>query len=79
MQVFNTQVLHTMILQHGLTKAELARRMGVSRACVSRILSGQRQPNAVFIANLKRVFPDCSLDAFFALDGNNEALSVQHP
>lgn len=53
--------------QAGLTQAETARRMGVSRASLSRILRGLRSPNSNFIAALKSVFPDKPMEHFFDL------------
>lgn len=39
------------------TDAELARRMGVDPATVSRVLAGHNGPSARFIGGLRRAFP----------------------
>lgn len=51
----------------GLTQAQLARLMGVSKASLSRILRGLRSPNSNFVAALKAVFPDEPMEGFFDL------------
>jgi len=65
MQAFNNEFLRKVVEEENLSQAELARRMGVSRACVTRILQGKRQPSVVFLAGLRRIFPQHSLDYFF--------------
>ena len=45
--------------------SELARRMGVSRSEVTRLLSGKRQGGTKIITGLKRAFPDVPLESLF--------------
>lgn len=60
--------------EEGLTQADLARAMGVSRASVSRVLGGLRSPSSRFVALLKIAFPKRALDTFFEFSdaGNKE-------
>ena len=45
--------------------SELARRMGVSRSEVTRLLSGKRQGGTKIVAGLKQAFPDEPLESLF--------------
>ena len=65
MSLFNTRFLLHMMEEMHVSKAELARHIGVSRACVTRILNGKRQPSAASLAGLRRAFPQYSLDKYF--------------
>jgi len=72
MNPFNTDVLIALLRKENISEAELARRIGVSRACVNRIVKGTRQPSSKFLAGLRRAFPDYSLDYFFTESDANE-------
>jgi transcriptional regulator with XRE-family HTH domain len=52
----------------GMTQAELADKMRISRASLSRVLRGLRSPGSKFIAALKAAFPDKPMEAFFELE-----------
>ncbi|HHY75838.1 MAG TPA: helix-turn-helix transcriptional regulator [Firmicutes bacterium] len=73
MNRFSPARLRTALAKSGMKQAELARRMGVSRAALSRILRGLRSPNSRFIAALKLGFPDLPLEYFFELDREEDA------
>lgn len=54
-----------------VTQAQLARKMGISKASISRILRGLRSPGSRFIAALKAVFPDKPMESFFDLNSGH--------
>ncbi|MGI6631695.1 MAG: helix-turn-helix domain-containing protein [Bacillota bacterium] len=72
MNVFSPSRLRTALRASGMTQAELARKMGVSKASLSRIIRGLRSPNSRFIAALKLGFPELPMEYFF------EAEDVKH-
>ena len=47
---------------HVANDAELARRMGVNKSTVSRVLSGKGNPGAKFREGLKDAFPGLDID-----------------
>lgn len=54
----NTEKLTAYREAEGITSdAELARRMGVDPATVSRVLAGRNGPSTRFVAGLQRAFP----------------------
>lgn len=54
----NTHQLNACRKAEGITSnAELARRMGVDPATVSRVLAGRNGPSTRFMAGLQRAFP----------------------
>lgn len=65
MNRFSPSRLRAALLRSGMNQAELARKMGVSRGALSRILRGLRSPNSRFIAALKQGFPNLPLNYFF--------------
>lgn len=56
----------------GWTQAELARQMGLSRAYVSRLFSGDRIGGKELLGDLMIAFPDCDLKEFLVEDGENK-------
>lgn len=62
---FNVLALRQAMLEYNLTEAALARTIGVSRACINRIIKNERQPSTKVISGLKIAFPEKSLDYFF--------------
>lgn len=62
---FNVFALRQAMLEHHMSEAKLARTIGVSRACINRILKKQRQPSTKVVSGLKTAFPEKSLDYFF--------------
>jgi len=71
MNRFNPERLKQLMETKGLTQADLARKMGVSRTSVSRILRQKRTPSSAFIAALKTAFPEEPLEYFFDLSVAN--------
>ncbi len=65
MQTFNREALEKLMAQRNLNKKQLAERIGVSRATVTRILQGEFQPSSKFLMLLKQKFPEVSLDFFY--------------
>lgn len=63
---FNVLALRLAMNEKHMSEAELSRAMGVSRACINRILKMQRQPSSKVVRGLKVAFPDKSLDYFFS-------------
>ena len=51
---FSPERLREVMEEAGLSQAELARQMGISRASLSRILRGLRSPNSRFVAEIGR-------------------------
>ncbi len=69
---FSPERLRRTLDQAGMTQAELAKKMGVSRASLSRVLRGLRSPGSKFIAALKAAFPDKQMEHFFDLDEKSQ-------
>lgn len=53
--------------KNGLTYAELARKAGINRSNLHRILSGQRGPGSEFIAKLLNACEGMRFEDFFAV------------
>ncbi len=70
---FNVLALRQVMDERHMSEAALARTMGVSRACINRILKKQRQPSAKVVTGLRTAFPDRSLDYFFSCEKNDPA------
>lgn len=60
----NIDLVRHLLAKRGWTPAELARQMDMSKSTVSRVMSRQKQPGRVFIARMRRVFPE-QRDALF--------------
>jgi len=54
--------------EKGWSNAQLAMKMGVSKAHVGRILNGKRDAGTKVISGIIRAFPNESLDKLFILD-----------
>jgi len=68
MFALNKANLQRVMEKEGLNQASLARRLGVSRACVNRQMTGSRRyPSAKFMGAIKKAFPEYSFDYFFYL------------
>ena len=63
--MLDVQKIKELMHEEGLNQSAMARRLGVSKSCISRILRGQRVPSSLFIARLKQAFPDYGLDRLF--------------
>lgn len=72
MDSFSPYRLLQAMQEKGMTQAELAKATGVSPSLVSRVLRGLRSPGSKFIASLKAVFPEKSLEFFFDLGFGRE-------
>ncbi|MEX0974298.1 MAG: helix-turn-helix transcriptional regulator [Bacillota bacterium] len=68
MNRFSPERLRRALDESEMTQARLARKMGISRASLSRVLRGLRSPGSKFIAALKTAFPDKQMESFFDLD-----------
>ena len=69
--------LKALMTKEELTQAKLARKLGLSRACVNRHLkSVHKHPSAKFISAIREVFPEYSFDYFFYLDGTKRKQEV---
>lgn len=62
---FNVLALRQAMNEQHMSEAALARTIGVSRACINRIINRQRQPSTKVVSGLKTAFPEKSLDYFF--------------
>lgn len=63
---FNAAALRDLLKKEKISEAELARRIGVSRSCVNRIVKEQREPSSKVIAGIKTAFPHYPLENFFS-------------
>jgi len=63
----NKEYIYTLVCNKDWSWAELARKMGVSRAEVSRWLNGRRKGGSKFISGIIKAFPDEPLDKLFFL------------
>lgn len=73
---FNVSALRQAMLEQQMSEAKLARTVGVSRACINRILKKQRQPSSKVVRGLKLAFPEKSLDYFFECDDFNFSMEL---
>ncbi|MDD2247680.1 MAG: helix-turn-helix transcriptional regulator [Syntrophomonas sp.] len=64
----NIIALNQLMVDKKLSQAQLADKIGVSRSCISRIMSGQRTPSSYVMAGFKKAFPEYSLDYYFSTD-----------
>lgn len=62
---FNPNNLQRLMKKENINRSQLAERLGVSRATITRLLNGQFQPSAKMLSALKKEFPEISLDYFF--------------
>lgn len=65
----NVRLIKSIMAREGLTQAELGRRIGYSRAGVSLILAGERQPTRRFVDGLMRIWPDLHWSDLFFYPG----------
>lgn len=72
----NVEAIKKAMNDEKMNQAELARRIGVSRSCINRILQGQRKPGEKVIAGLKLAFPSYSLDYFFYTSVTHECHQI---
>ena len=66
---FAPSALIKVMQDRDMNRTELANKLGVSRATVTRVLNGNFRPSAEFLAALKDSFPEISLDYFFREGG----------
>lgn len=65
MSELNIGALKFFLAQHGYTEAQFAKKIGVTRSFVNRVLNGDRKPGFKFITGFCQAFPDYPIDAFF--------------
>lgn len=66
---FNITLLKKLMINNEINGSELARRIGVTRSCVSKILNDpNRVPESKFLFGLIHLFPDYSLNDFVLSD-----------
>ena len=65
MSQFNVDAIVELMDKEKLNQSKFAKKLGVSRACVNRIIRKQRRPSAVFLEAFKTAYPDYSLDDLF--------------
>ena len=72
MYVLNKENLLRVMEKEGMNQAALAKKLGVSRACVNRQMTGSRRyPSAKFMGAIKKAFPEYSFDYFFYLEADD--------
>lgn len=64
----NIEYIKQLQIKKGWSNAQLAMRMGVSKAHVGRIFSGKRDAGTKVISGIIRAFPNEPLDKLFILD-----------
>lgn len=62
---FNPNNLKRLMKKENINRSQLAERLGVSRATITRLLNSQFQPSTKMLSALKEKFPEISLDYFF--------------
>lgn len=63
---FNVLLLKSLMAIGKIKPAELARKIGVTRSCISKILSGQRKnPEYKVLFGFTQVFPGTSVEDFY--------------
>lgn len=64
----NIEYIKQLQIKKGWSNAQLAMRMGVSKAHVGRIFSGKREAGSKVISGIVKAFPNEPLDKLFILD-----------
>ncbi|MBP2644359.1 MAG: helix-turn-helix protein [Firmicutes bacterium] len=64
----NIEEIQRLMDKNKWNKSQLAREIGVSRACISRIMNSQRNPGGDFLSAFKIRFPEYPLEKFFYAD-----------
>ena len=64
----NREALEALTRAEGLSHAALARRLGISRSYLFRLLRGERRPGIKFLYGLRTAFPQYSPDFFVVPD-----------
>lgn len=63
---FNINAFKRLMQENKLTQAALAKRMGVSRACINRYMNGiRKKPSPKVIDGFSMAFPDHSITYYF--------------
>lgn len=62
---FSKEAVRRIMQKEGINQSQLSAMLGMSRATVSRALSGKYQPSVKFLSALKRAFPEINLEYFF--------------
>jgi len=61
----NIEALKKLMKEQNLSESKFAKKIGVTRSCVNRILKGERQPSFKFISGLIFAFPQHHIEQFF--------------
>ncbi len=70
MILLNVDNLKKVMDKENLNQSSLSKKMGLSRACVNRHITGSRRyPSAKFIGAIRKTFPEYSFEYFFTLSG----------
>lgn len=63
---FNVDAFKQLMMENNLNQSSLARKMGLSRACINRYMNGSRvKPSSKVIDGFSRAFPHHSLTHYF--------------
>lgn len=64
------------MIERGISPADLARKMGVSRAAVSRVLNNDRGAGSAFIGSLTEALPDAWSEGVIFLDTGSRRVTL---
>jgi len=64
----NPDIFGKVLQQHNGNFSAVARRIGVTRASLYRVVEGKYEPGGDFIEKFKLAFPDISLDDAFIME-----------
>ena len=62
------QIFDIAITRRNLSQKELARELGVSRALLSQVVGGKKEPSAMMRKRLLEYFPEYSFDDLFTIE-----------
>jgi DNA-binding XRE family transcriptional regulator len=69
----NRPAFELALTRSNLSQKELAHALGVSRALLSQVMCGKRDPSPMIRKRLLEYFTDCSFDDLFIIDGDGHA------
>lgn len=68
----NVEAIRKLVREKGMSLRSFSAMIGVSPACMSRIMNGQREPSTVVIGAIKKTFPEYPLEYFFDASVTNK-------